>query len=128
MESIRNYFNEKETSLINSIKQDISRTKHKQYMLSNKKYSKNLFRQIDHLKDDLYTLQAERITEVMFYEKTFINEKNINSLNKDVLQLINNFDFNGIYYLFYKQTDEDFYHISNNIDTIKTLMKEDWIE
>jgi len=134
MESIRNYFNEKETSLINSIKQDISRIKQKHYMLSNtndlkhKKYLNNLLRQIDSLKDDLYNLQAERITEVMFYEKTFINEKNIDTLNKDVLQIVNDFNFNGIYYLFYKQTDEDFYHISNDIDTITTLLKEGWIE
>ena len=136
MESVNNYFNEKETSIINSIKQDISRIKQKRFMLTDindkdhkhKKYLNNLLRQIRNQKDDLDTLQCERISEVMFYQKTLINEKNINSLNRDVLQTINDFDFSGIYYLFYKQTDEESYHISNDINTITTLIKEGWIE
>ena len=134
MEKVTKYFNKQETEVINSIKQNITRIKREQYMLYNddslrhKKYLNNLFRQIDYHKDDLYALEAERITEIMFYEKKYINEANINNLNKDVLQIINEFDSKGVYYLFYKQTDEDFYHISHDIDSITTLIKEGWIQ
>ena len=116
------------------MRQDVDRINQKRHMLKNtdemrhKKYRNNLLRQIDYIKDDLYALEAERITKVMFYEENIINEKHIDNLNKDVLQIINEFDSKGVYYLFYKQTDEDSYHISHDIDAIITLIKEGWIE
>ena len=139
MESISNYFNEIETKVIDDFKNKIKSIKLQQNQinlskykndkkLQMKKYYNNLFRQIDYLKDDLYALQSEKITEVMFYQEKFINEKNIDNLNKDILQIINEFDFGGSHYLFYKETNEDYYKITTNIDEMITLIKEGWID
>lgn len=141
MKSVFEYFNNQEKILmkdfsdkIQGINKEIQkiRKNQKKYsgdkLLYMRKYQNNLRRQIEYLKDDVYGLKIERILENLFYEKKIINHNDIKSLNKDILQVINNFDFGGTKYLYYKQTNEDFYHITTHIGNIKQLLKEGWIE
>lgn len=141
MEPVFKYFNKDDINLFKYLKEQIQNrykiirkiTKdEKKYtkdkLLQIKKYKINLFRQIEYLKDDIYSLKIEKILEKFFYEKKIINHTNIKSLNKDVLQVINDFNFGGTEYLYYKQTGEDFYHITTHLENIKNLLKEGWIE
>lgn len=141
MKSVFYYFNNKEKDLIKNFENQISKkyktirkiTKEENKysndrLLCMKKYQINLFRQIEYIKDDIKGLKMERILENLFYEKKIIKHNNINSLNKDILQVINDFDFGGTQYLYYKENNEDYYHITTHINNIIELLKEGWIQ
>lgn len=139
MQSINKYFNKKETELINCFEDQMlsihnKREKLKRQMKQtndtsrrHKKYVNNLKGQIVELKDIIENLKLERISEQMFYEEKFINEQNINTLNKDVLQVIRDLDFGGTDYLFVQETSYDNIKITTDIEETTTLLKEGWV-
>lgn len=96
--------------------------------LKKRKYMNNLKRRIEEKKEEIYELKIERMLENMFYYKKDLNEKNINLLNNDLLNIIDEYDFCQLNYIFYKMIDEDNYKITSDIDSIKTLLQEGWIE
>ena len=139
MQSVFTYFNQEESRLIYNLecqKKAINKQrgqlirqlkKNKPINLKHKKYINNLKRQTEEIKDTIDGLKLERISEQIFYEEKFINEKNINSLNKDVLQVIQGLDFGGTEYLFIKDSRYGEIKISTNIEETITLLKEGWI-
>jgi len=139
MQSIFTYFNQEETKLIYNLecqKKSINKQRgklirqfktKKNVNLKHKKYINNLKRQTKEIKDTIDGLKLERISEQIFYEEKFINENNINSLNKDVLQVIRDLDFGGTEYLFVKDSRFGEIKISTNIEETTTLLKEGWV-
>lgn len=139
MYSVFKYCDKKERILLNDYKQQI-KFKYKKYLQLNnllhnyegdsllklKKYSNNLLKQRDYLKDDLYGLQIERILEHFTYNKQYIKPNN--NLDNDVLSIVKEYHFGGTKYLFYKQFNEPQYDIATNIEEVTTLMMEGWIE
>lgn len=146
MISIHNFFNHQEIILINNFIYQIKNIRKIQKELKNKiinkkiektncdnilkmkKYYNNLCRKINFIKNDIKILKFEKISEQLFYKHKIITENHIDSLNKDTLQIINEFDFGGTKYLYYKEKNDNSYQITTNIDYIKTLLKEGWIE
>ena len=96
--------------------------------LRKRKRMNSLKRKINDIEDIIYNLKIEKIIEMMFYYQKDLNENNIGIFNNDLLNIIDEYDFCKLNYLFYKQIDGESYNITSDIESIKTLLSEGWIE